>query len=279
MLKGKEKKEKKKGKEKEEKADKKKDKKKSKHEVTKEELCFGAPMIEKSEIRLIEKKGQGCFGTVWGGKCRGANVAVKIPNENRKISPEALEEFSREIELMSKIFSPNINLFMGACLDPENIMIGKCEGGRDIEFPYLFRGSSVFENLSPIPLLSLVRGFFESLLIVFLSLLFYFCSNGTHVWKRGTASSFEDPVESYCPHEDGERCCPRNGLAAWFQSDNHPSRFEVIQSIIYREGGSIHNQSMRFWSLSILCEGRNVERYGSSIWFTALDGARGDGAG
>jgi len=91
--------------------------------ATREELFFGPPRIDKSEIRLIEKKGQGCFGTVWGGKCRGANVAVKIPNENRKISAEALEEFSREIELMSKIFSPNINLFMGACLDIGNVMI------------------------------------------------------------------------------------------------------------------------------------------------------------
>ncbi len=87
-------------------------------------MFFGPPRIDRSEIRLIEKKGQGCFGTVWAGKCRGANVAVKIPNENRKISAAALEEFAREIELMSKIFSPNINLFMGACLEIGNIMIG-----------------------------------------------------------------------------------------------------------------------------------------------------------
>ena len=88
-----------------------------------ENMFFGPPRIDRSEIRLIEKKGQGCFGTVWAGKCRGANVAVKIPNENRKISAAALEEFAREIELMSKIFSPNINLFMGACLEIGNIMI------------------------------------------------------------------------------------------------------------------------------------------------------------
>ena len=89
-----------------------------------EDPFFGPPRIDRTEIRLIEKKGQGCFGTVWAGKCRGANVAVKIPNENRKISAAALEEFAREIELMSKIFSPNINLFMGACLEIGNIMIG-----------------------------------------------------------------------------------------------------------------------------------------------------------
>ena len=91
-----------------------------------EDPFFGPPRIDRTEIRLIEKKGQGCFGTVWAGKCRGANVAVKIPNENRKISAAALEEFAREIELMSKIFSPNINLFMGACLEIGNIMIGLC---------------------------------------------------------------------------------------------------------------------------------------------------------
>mmetsp|Transcript_1922 Transcript_1922/g.6001 ORF Transcript_1922/g.6001 Transcript_1922/m.6001 type:complete len:610 (+) Transcript_1922:165-1994(+) len=83
----------------------------------------GPPKIAREDIKLIERMGRGCFGTVYGGKCRNANVAIKIPNNQEEITAEKLEEFTKEVEIMSKIFNPNINLFMGACLEPGNIMI------------------------------------------------------------------------------------------------------------------------------------------------------------
>eukprot|EP00013_Stygamoeba_regulata_P025087 CAMPEP_0177645050 /NCGR_PEP_ID=MMETSP0447-20121125/9037_1 /TAXON_ID=0 /ORGANISM="Stygamoeba regulata, Strain BSH-02190019" /LENGTH=607 /DNA_ID=CAMNT_0019147497 /DNA_START=249 /DNA_END=2072 /DNA_ORIENTATION=+ len=83
----------------------------------------GPPKIAREDIKLIERMGRGCFGTVYGGKCRNANVAIKIPNNQDEITAEKLEEFTKEVEIMSKIFNPNINLFMGACLEPGNIMI------------------------------------------------------------------------------------------------------------------------------------------------------------
>lgn len=83
----------------------------------------GAPKIAEDEITLVEQKGAGCFGTVWAGKCRGANVAIKIPKNQEGLTEKKIQEFVKEVEIMSKIFHPNVTLFMGACLEPGKVMI------------------------------------------------------------------------------------------------------------------------------------------------------------
>jgi hypothetical protein len=42
----------------------------------------------------------GAFGTVWLGRCRSIEVAVKVPNANRRITQRQLEAFQAEVKIM-----------------------------------------------------------------------------------------------------------------------------------------------------------------------------------
>uniref|UniRef100_A0A6B2L315 SH2 domain-containing protein n=1 Tax=Arcella intermedia TaxID=1963864 RepID=A0A6B2L315_9EUKA len=66
--------------------------------------------------------GKGQFGKVYKGRCRDSSVAVKVP-KNQNLTTQELEDFRREVAIMSKIFHPNVVLFMGACTQPGNIKI------------------------------------------------------------------------------------------------------------------------------------------------------------
>jgi serine/threonine protein kinase len=86
--------------------------------------AFGPPEIQPEEIQLHSVLGQGAFGTVWRGTCRAIDVAVKVPNNARRITQRQLEAFQGEVLVMSKIYHPNVALFMGACTTaPEKIRI------------------------------------------------------------------------------------------------------------------------------------------------------------
>uniref|UniRef100_A0A6B2L2E0 Protein kinase domain-containing protein n=1 Tax=Arcella intermedia TaxID=1963864 RepID=A0A6B2L2E0_9EUKA len=66
--------------------------------------------------------GSGSYGTVYRGKCGGTPVAVKIPKK-QKLTAKEIEDFNREINLMRQIFHPNVVLCMGACLEPDILIV------------------------------------------------------------------------------------------------------------------------------------------------------------
>ena len=71
--------------------------------------------------------GQGSYGVVYKGKCRGYPVAIKIPRLPKgasNFSDEQLQAFREEIKVMSKLYNPRIALFMGAFVSPQSIKIG-----------------------------------------------------------------------------------------------------------------------------------------------------------
>eukprot|EP01104_Vermistella_antarctica_P011355 TRINITY_DN315_c1_g1_i1.p1 TRINITY_DN315_c1_g1~~TRINITY_DN315_c1_g1_i1.p1 ORF type:complete len:664 (-),score=184.96 TRINITY_DN315_c1_g1_i1:146-1963(-) len=88
----------------------------------KKQASFGPCHIDADEIILHKKIGEGCFGTVYEGDCRTLKVAVKVPRRQR-LSRQGLEAFKKEVMMMSKIYHPNVCLFMGACAIPGSIRI------------------------------------------------------------------------------------------------------------------------------------------------------------
>jgi serine/threonine protein kinase len=92
------------------------------HSLKIPEAPLGPPEIDPSEIEIGHVLGDGSFGTVYMGHCRQKAVAVKkLLKQN--LSEQDLEDFRREIEILSSMFHPNICLFMGACTQPGNLMI------------------------------------------------------------------------------------------------------------------------------------------------------------
>ena len=84
-----------------------------------------APDIDPSEIEYHKQNdylGQGSFGTVYKGRCRGKLVAVKVPLKQH-LDPKQMEEFRNEVLINKKILHPNSVLFMGACFEPGKLMI------------------------------------------------------------------------------------------------------------------------------------------------------------
>eukprot|EP01111_Echinosteliopsis_oligospora_P008352 TRINITY_DN2393_c0_g1_i1.p1 TRINITY_DN2393_c0_g1~~TRINITY_DN2393_c0_g1_i1.p1 ORF type:complete len:789 (-),score=300.64 TRINITY_DN2393_c0_g1_i1:65-2431(-) len=91
----------------------------------------GPPEILPEEIDYNLKEdylGHGSFGAVYKGRCRGQEVAVKVPIK-QKLSLGELTSFRNEVKIMSKIFHPNVVLFLGACTQMEKMQIvtERCE--------------------------------------------------------------------------------------------------------------------------------------------------------
>jgi serine/threonine protein kinase len=102
---------------------------------------LGPPEIQDHEIEAISELGTGSFGTVCRGRCRAKDVAVKVLHR-QLLDESSLQSFRKEVEIVrlvthplslhsltlspsihSKIFHPNIVLFMGACTVPGKMMI------------------------------------------------------------------------------------------------------------------------------------------------------------
>eukprot|EP01133_Synstelium_polycarpum_P012186 gene12186-14260_t len=95
------------------------------HSSTPKRKASGPPEILPEEIEYDQKNdflGQGSFGSVYKGRCRGQEVAVKVPRK-QKLNLYELTSFRHEVKIMSKIFHPNVVLFLGACTQSGKMQI------------------------------------------------------------------------------------------------------------------------------------------------------------
>ncbi|CAG9465309.1 unnamed protein product [Pedinophyceae sp. YPF-701] len=76
--------------------------------------------IEPSELHVLEKIGQGEFGTVFKAKWRGSYVAVKVLNSSDQI---ALGDFRTEIGILRRVHHPNAVQMLGACTKKKPYML------------------------------------------------------------------------------------------------------------------------------------------------------------
>lgn len=72
-------------------------------------------VIKKDEITLQEKIGEGLFGEVYKAKYNSTAVAVKILTVDRW-SSQVIQHFKQEAEILCKLRSQYIILFMGICI-------------------------------------------------------------------------------------------------------------------------------------------------------------------
>jgi len=87
--------------------------------------ALGPPEIQPEDIQYDPQTdviGAGSYGTVYRGRCRGQEVAVKVPKK-QTLSPQEMQTFQNEIVLMSNNSHPNIIILMGACMQQDKLQI------------------------------------------------------------------------------------------------------------------------------------------------------------
>lgn len=81
-----------------------------------------------SEIKLGKSIGSGRSGHTFESYWRGTRVAVKVVDcsiHTDQMAQEILNEFQREITIVSKLRHPNVILFLGATICPPRYCLGK----------------------------------------------------------------------------------------------------------------------------------------------------------
>lgn len=112
-------------------------------------------IIKSKEIDIEKQIGFGGSSEVFLGIYRGCEVAIK-KLKLYEVKEESLKEFKREISTLMLLRHPNLVLFMGAVIEPENISIVTeyCHGGtlfsllhqrRSIDISWEFRVSILLE--------------------------------------------------------------------------------------------------------------------------------------
>lgn len=57
-------------------------------------------MIQPNELKCGQQIGEGCFGVVWKGTCRGQEVAIKKLHVT-EFENATLEEFKKEVSILT----------------------------------------------------------------------------------------------------------------------------------------------------------------------------------
>lgn len=87
--------------------------------------------LELAEIKLDKPIGSGRSGHTYSAWWRGTHVAAKIVDSSANsgsLGADLLNEFHREVAVVSKLRHPNIVLFLGAAISPPRYCLGALVG-------------------------------------------------------------------------------------------------------------------------------------------------------
>jgi len=81
-------------------------------------------LLHSTDVVVDERSliGHGTYGSVFRGYLHGKVVAVKKITGNVR-SIELLNSFEQEVEVMSQLHHPNVLMLIGACVEPDNLLI------------------------------------------------------------------------------------------------------------------------------------------------------------
>ncbi|KAF1793209.1 Ankyrin repeat-containing domain [Phytophthora cactorum] len=83
--------------------------------------------LDLNEVRLEKAVGSGRSGSTYSAWWRGTHVAAKVVDSStntQAVGEELLNEFHREVAVVSKLRHPNIVLFLGAAINPPHLKSG-----------------------------------------------------------------------------------------------------------------------------------------------------------
>jgi len=79
-------------------------------------------IIDFKQLQMGKEIGTGTFGTVYRGKWKGVDVAVKR-FINQKMTEKVMLNFRAEVAFLSELNHPNVVLFIGACVKRPNLCV------------------------------------------------------------------------------------------------------------------------------------------------------------
>eukprot|EP00276_Gloeochaete_wittrockiana_P005921 CAMPEP_0184644014 /NCGR_PEP_ID=MMETSP0308-20130426/804_1 /TAXON_ID=38269 /ORGANISM="Gloeochaete witrockiana, Strain SAG 46.84" /LENGTH=349 /DNA_ID=CAMNT_0027072309 /DNA_START=18 /DNA_END=1067 /DNA_ORIENTATION=+ len=106
--------------------------------------------IERRDVEIGAKVGEGAVANVYVAEWRGQKVAVKMLKEITCKDPAVLKKFRREVSIWNLLSHPRLVRFLGACISPPDLFV-VCEFMEGGSLEDKIHGRSRQEN-HPLPL-------------------------------------------------------------------------------------------------------------------------------
>ena len=90
--------------------------------------------IQRRELQfdVSNPVGEGKHGTVYRGRCRGIDVALKVVKQGRRLGADE-DAFWDEVAILSKALHPRVTMFLGVCIDGDDLItVSEYVGGGDM---------------------------------------------------------------------------------------------------------------------------------------------------
>ncbi|KAA8494324.1 putative serine/threonine-protein kinase [Porphyridium purpureum] len=115
--------------------------------------------IDPKLLKVQDKLGEGSFGTVYKGRLKNKNVAVKILNRKLIKDKQVIKDFKAEVNILCQLDHPNVIKCYGVCTQPPNYMVVTEFMPRGTLFDVLHKGQMQFNwVLTKRVVLDIVRG-------------------------------------------------------------------------------------------------------------------------